>query len=30
MADILYVVVTILFFASCIWMVNALERLKEK
>ncbi len=30
MADIFYVVVALLFFASCIWMANALERLKEK
>ena len=30
MADILYIVVGIVFFASCIWMANALERLKEK
>jgi hypothetical protein len=30
MFDIMYVVVAVVFFASCIWMANALERLKEK
>lgn len=30
MADILYIFVAIAFFASCVWMANVLQRLKEK
>ncbi len=30
MIDILYVLLVVAFFAVCIWMVDALEKLKEK
>jgi hypothetical protein len=30
MIDILYVLLVIGFFAVCIWMIDALEKLKEK
>jgi hypothetical protein len=30
MIDILYVLLGIAFFAVCIWMIDALEKLKEK
>ena len=30
MVDILYILLVVAFFASCIWMINALANLKEK
>jgi preprotein translocase subunit SecE len=30
MIDILYLLMVVAFFAICIWMIDALEKLKEK